>query len=48
MKKFTQKKQILRTISLFSVMAIFLASCGSGDSSSDETTFYIKESVSPK
>ena len=48
MKKFTQKKQILRTISLFSVMAIFLASCGSGDRSSDETTFYKKESVSPK
>ena len=48
MNKLIYKKNYLKSFLSISIATCILASCGSEDTSSEETTFYKKESVSPK
>jgi HlyD family secretion protein len=48
MKLLTKNNYSFKTFLSFIALTFVLASCGSSDTSSEETTFYKKESVSPK
>ena len=48
MKLSTNNNYSFKTFLSFIALTFILASCGSSDTSSEETTFYKKESVSPK
>ena len=48
MKLLTKNNYSFKTFLSFIALTFILASCGSSDTSSEETTFYKKESVSPK
>jgi HlyD family secretion protein len=48
MKLPTNNNYSFKTFLSFIALTFILASCGSSDTSSEETTFYKKESVSPK
>ena len=48
MKLLTNNNDSFKRFLSFAILSMILVSCGSSDSSSEETTFYKKESVAPK
>jgi hypothetical protein len=48
MKLLTKNNNSFKRFLSFAFLSMILISCGSSDSSSEETTFYKKESVAPK
>ena len=48
MKLLTNNNNSFKRFLSFAILSMILVSCGSSDSSSEETTFYKKESVAPK